>query len=122
MNFPVYTILEKQLATEQPSLRLVLELDPELDFFDGHFEQVPILPAVAQLYIVNKLANQYFLINKGFCGLRQLKFMSPIQPKDPAQLHIQYNPLKEQLSFFYEVKGQVKSKGILLYQLDKTHE
>ncbi len=120
MKFPEYTVLENQHHIESPMLRFALVLDPELDFFDGHFEQVAILPAVAQLHIVHQLAQQYFEISKGFCGFRQLKFMSPIQPHDQAILSIEFNPIKEQLNFSYEVDAKVKSKGVLLYQLDES--
>ncbi len=120
MKFPEYTIIDNHQQDEGVVMKFALELAPDLDFFDGHFEQVPILPAVAQLHIVHRLAQQYLQIRKGFCGFRQLKFMSPIQPQDKALLNIQFNLVKEQLSFFYEVDGKVKSKGVLLYQLGQA--
>lgn len=120
MKFPGYTITENHQQAESPAMRFALELQPDLDFFDGHFEQVPILPAVAQLHIVHRLAQQYLQISQGFCGFRQLKFMSPIQPQAKAFLSIQFNRVKEQLSFCYEVDGKVKSKGVLLYQLGQA--
>lgn len=114
MKFPDYSIIEKSKSDDVKGIKLSLSLNPDLDFFDGHFDQKAILPAVAQLHLVNQFAIKYFDRNLEFNGLRQLKFMSPIQPMEPVILTIQYDPLNARVVFTFEVHDKVKSKGALL--------
>ena len=120
MSFPQYKVIRKEVNDGGITVQFSLMLTAELDYFDGHFENMPILPAVAQLFMVNKLAEKYTPINGGFTALRQLKFKSPITPNDEIKLTISYLRSRGQLTFEYSAMEQLKSKGTLVYQLDEV--
>ena len=90
-------------------------LDPLLLYFQGHFPQHQILPAVAQLKLlmdaVHELEPQL-----QFCGAPAIKFTSILQPKDQVRLELQLNRATLKLRFtFYRVgpEDQVTSSGTI---------
>lgn len=90
-------------------------LDPQLLYFQGHFPQHQILPAVAQLKLlmdaVHELEPQL-----QFCGAPAIKFTSILQPKDQVRLELNLNRATLKLRFtFYRVgpEDQVTSSGTI---------
>ena len=49
-------IVEQEILKEDQHVILKLNITEESDFFDGHFPQFKLLPAVAQFEIVTRLA------------------------------------------------------------------
>ncbi len=116
MKLPEYTLTNQQQTAETHTIQINLQLAADLDFFDGHFAQLPIMPAVAQLYIVKKITERYLRVNGEFVGLRQLKFKSPIAPNSDTELYIQHHINKDQVEFKYMAAGQLKSKGVFVFK------
>ena len=121
MKFPEYQIISSCLpkggvTDKVKSILFKIELSPDLVYFDGHFDQMAILPAVAQLHIVKTLAIRYLSIDVLFCAMRQLKFKSPIVPNSALQLALTFDPKTLQLAFVYQEHENIKSKGILLFK------
>ncbi len=110
-----YNILEKTDNNSSVSLKLSLYLDDKMAVFDGHFRKFPILPAVAQLYFVEKIAQQTIKNLGAFSGMSQVKFMAPILPKHTAVLLLEYDCDKKLLKFSYQLDTAIKSKGVLKY-------
>jgi 3-hydroxymyristoyl/3-hydroxydecanoyl-(acyl carrier protein) dehydratase len=80
---------------------ILLELIPleNWDYFDGHFPDFKLLPAVAQVEIVVRLAAKYF-----DCGIfvqkaKRIKFSSFIQPGYPVYVNLSYKKESETLNF-----------------------
>ncbi|MCF6300475.1 MAG: hypothetical protein L3J52_05085 [Proteobacteria bacterium] len=110
MNFE-YQIIEES----EDNLNVQLFLKQNMDAFDGHFSGLPILPAVAQLYIVEKIAKTHFVNLGCFTAMHQVKFMNPISPGGVIEIALCWRPLKGLLTFAYILENEIKSKGRLQY-------
>lgn len=92
---------------EQSDDSVLLEflLDKDLFWFRGHFPVQPILPGVAQLDWVTKLANEHKLIEGSLKNIRQIKFTVPMVPQDRVRLLLSSEKGSETkgLSFTYKV-------------------
>ncbi len=92
-----------------------LNLNRDLLYFDGHFDDRPILPAVAQLHLIDRLVKAYFESDLMFSGMKQLKFMSPILPGQSTVLRIEEKK-NNTFGFEFKTKETVNAKGLLCYQ------
>ena len=119
MKLPDYQIITQSSFESVDSIRVKLSLPENLDFFDGHFDSLPILPAVAQLFIAKKIAEQLMHICGQFNGLKQLKFMSPISPNSDIELQLIYAAKECKLHFEYNLSGKIKSKGVFVFSSAK---
>lgn len=105
----------KIIAKDEYDLRVRLLLAPDMDAFNGHFETLPILPAVAQLYIVEKIAQMHFVDLGSFVSMQQVKFMNLISSGGTIDINICFDPHKQLLTFAYITKTETSSKGKLQY-------
>ncbi|GHV83859.1 hypothetical protein AGMMS50212_11990 [Spirochaetia bacterium] len=71
----------------------------ESDYFDGHFPQLKILPAVGQIDILVRICAKYFNTPLCFFGAKRLKFSAIIQPDDLIHLEVNYNAEKRSIAF-----------------------
>lgn len=111
-DFDVHLLIEdKTTKTKTFSLNLTLDLK----YFDGHFEDQPILAAVAQLHLIDRLIKAHFASNLDFQGMKQLKFMAPIVPGKNTTLEIQEKGA-HCFGFEFKTADEVNSKGLLFYR------
>ena len=109
IKFPDHHLLQQ---TDNPlTLIIELSLPPELIFFEGHFPEKAILPAVSQIYMAEKLFKQYCSLKLSFVALKRLKFRRPIVPVEPMKLELSFNAEKSLLSFRYFDDQETKSTG-----------
>lgn len=90
---------EKIISQEEDSVVLELSITPECDFFDGHFPQISLVPAVAQIDIVTKFIKKYFGLSGVIESAKRLKFSSPIFPNSVVQINLKYNSEKKSVSY-----------------------
>ncbi len=114
MKLPEYELVKQIQSADSHSISLKLQLTTDLDFFDGHFEQMAILPAVAQLFMVKKFADRYLNVTGHFVGLRQLKFKAPITPLTDTEVLIEYRVEQGKLLFTYTSLGACPRIGIVM--------
>ena len=71
------------------------------DYYDGHFPEFKLLPAVAQVDMVLRLARNFLDVPKFITKIHRTKFASPIMPDVPVIVKITYdaNSLKVTFSF-----------------------
>lgn len=50
------------------------------DYFDGHFDQFKLMPAVAQIDLVTSYARFYFGVEKTLSDIKRAKFIRPLKP------------------------------------------
>ncbi len=100
-----YTL--KKLSVEGSVLSAVLFMPKELLYFDGHFDEIPILPGVVQVHWAINLACEHLGVNADFSSIDHLKFMRVIQPCDTVTLNIYYDEDKNVIEFTYK-SGDVK--------------
>lgn len=87
------------LARTDDHVELELNLPESSDFFDGHFPQFKLLPAVGQFEIVTRLARSYFGLGKGITHIRRMKFSSPIFPNSKLLLTMDLDRKKHTVTF-----------------------
>ncbi len=96
-------------------LNLHLRVLKELLFFDGHFDIIPILPGVVQIYWADYFARQAFSLEGGFLRLEAIKFQQIIHPGQDLTLELNYQSEKQRIDFIYRSnKGQHASGRIIL--------
>jgi 3-hydroxymyristoyl/3-hydroxydecanoyl-(acyl carrier protein) dehydratase len=109
-------LLDQTLDGQQ--LRCLLWVDPQLEYFTGHFPSQPILPGVVQLEWSLKLAAQQWpaaMHETNFNGAQNLKFKSPVEPAELLQLVLSQQPGK--IDFRFSTPTEVRSQGTLLYRV-----
>jgi 3-hydroxymyristoyl/3-hydroxydecanoyl-(acyl carrier protein) dehydratase len=94
-NISLETVLEKTDA----SVVLEILVSPESDYFDGHFPQFPVMPAVAQLDQVIRLADRYFGSGVKAVRIKRIKFSNLIRPGSLLRIELQYKAQTGTLSF-----------------------
>ena len=87
---------------EPTQAQLDLHLDPALAVFDGHFQQAPILPGVAQLDWAVRFGREAFALPPHFLRMEMLKFQRVARPGMRIRLHLEWMQEKSALSFRYE--------------------
>jgi len=97
-------------------LRLQFVVPASLEYFQGHFPAVALLPGVVQTGWAIQLARREFTINSDFRALAGVKFMRVIQPGDSVALELSCSDDRRELSFEYRCGNAVCSSGRALFQ------
>lgn len=89
-----------QLVRQEAGLvELLFSVPADSDYFDGHFPDFQLLPAVAQFDIISRFARQYFWISPFIPRIRRVKFSSPVYPGSRVRLTMRLDREKGSLSF-----------------------
>ena len=91
----------RDLEIEGQKLSATLFLPENLVYFDGHFEDMPILPGVVQIHWAIELACEHLKIEGEFIGVDILKFKQIITPGYLVEIEVVYDPVKGTLNFTY---------------------
>lgn len=97
-------------------LRLHFVVSAELEYFDGHFPEVPLLPGVVQIGWAVELARLHLAASapgalERFSSLSAIKFMRVIQPGASVWLRLRVNPGSRELEFEYRADEYTCSSG-----------
>ena len=114
LTFPEHRLLQQ--VDDPPQIIVDLSLPPELIFFEGHFPEKAILPAVSQIFMAEQLFKRYCPMPLRFIALKRLKFRRPIVPVKSIKLELSFNPDKSLLSFRYYDDKENKSSGHILFE------
>jgi len=94
-----------------------LELDlynsPDLVQLDGHFPGMPIIPGVAQIDWVVKLAARHFGLALGAAQNYQVKFHRLTLPGTMVTLSLMHDAGRQRLSFSYKRGDDVLTSGVV---------
>ncbi|MBA5602416.1 hydroxymyristoyl-ACP dehydratase [Pectobacterium aroidearum] len=90
---------------ETSQVELMLQVDPELFWFKGHFTGQPLLPGVAQLDWVMYYATTVLAQGWTFLSIENIKFQQPILPGKTLRLVLTWHTGKQQLTFSYTILG-----------------
>ena len=115
MNFNDHDIHdEKVISREENSVTLEFVIPATSDFFDGHFPEYKLLPAVAQFEIITRFSRKYFGTQRYVPNIKRIKFSAPIKPDTKIHLELTYKKDKSSVSFNMSdanVEGKVYSSG-----------
>jgi len=90
-----------QLNATPFSAQIQCHIPSQLIYFDGHFDEHPVLPGVTQLHWVEKLGRQLFSIKAKFKNLEVIKFKQIIRPEMAVTLQLDYDRGAKKLKFNY---------------------
>ncbi|MDR1811465.1 MAG: AMP-binding protein [Candidatus Fibromonas sp.] len=91
------------------------------DYFNGHFEKFPLLPAVVQVDIAIRQAALHFGSSLCLNRILKTKFMKPILPEKPLRLELVYTDSENKLVFdFFDAENNAPySSGTIFLDADK---
>ena len=105
---------EKVVSREENSIALEFVIPVTSDFFDGHFPEYKLLPAVAQFEIITRFSRKYFRTQRYVPNIKRIKFSAPIRPDTKIHLELTYKKDKATVTFNMadaQVEGKVYSSG-----------
>lgn len=114
MNNQHDIVNEKIVLQEGNNIVLEFLIPSSCDFFDGHFPQYKLLPAVAQFEIITRFSKKYFKTQRYVPAIKRMKFSAPIKPDTLIKLEMTYKKEKGLVSFTMgdsKVEGKVYSTG-----------
>ena len=111
----LHDIKDEQIISKEEG-RVVLEfvIPASSDFFDGHFPEYKLLPAVAQFEVVTRFSRKYFGTQRWVPSIKRIKFSAPIRPDTKIHLELTYKAEKQSVTFNLSdanVEGKVYSSG-----------
>lgn len=115
MNFNDHDIKdEKIISRDETNVVLEFVIPASSDFFDGHFPQYKLLPAVAQFEVITRFSRKYFGTQRYVPNIKRIKFSAPIKPGTNIHLELTYKKEKSTVTFNMadaDVEGKVYSSG-----------
>lgn len=98
-------------AFDAQSAEVLLDLTPDLLWFEGHFPDFPILPGIAQVHLAVKWAEHLFGWTPPSAKLTRLKFRHVLRPGDKVRLKIARDPALNRLKFAFHLEDVIASEG-----------
>ena len=115
MNFNDHDIRDEVVVSkDENALALEFVIPATSDFFDGHFPEYKLLPAVAQFEVITRFSRKYFGTQRYVPNIKRIKFSAPIRPDTKIHLELTYKKDKGSVSFNMadaNVEGKVYSSG-----------
>ena len=71
---------DKIIEKNENTVNLIFTIPQDCLYFDGHFPDYPILPAVAQIDIVMNFASEYLGTSIAILQIKRAKFLKIITP------------------------------------------
>lgn len=96
------------------TVRLVLRVDEDIEYFKGHFDGFAILPGVALISWVSHFGVEYLGAPGVSMGLDAIKFLKPITPGSQVHLEIEYLKEKSALHFVCANDAEKVASGRIL--------
>ena len=115
MTFNDHDIKDEIIVNKgENTLALEFVIPASSDFFDGHFPEYRLLPAVAQFEIITRFSRKYFGTQRYVPNIKRIKFSAPIRPDTKIHLELTYKKEKGSVAFNMadaQVEGKVYSSG-----------
>ena len=105
---------ENVISKEDGNVVLEFVIPITSDFFDGHFPEYKLLPAVAQFEVVTRFSKKYLGTQRYVPSIKRIKFSAPIRPDTKIHLELKRNLAKGTVAFNMSdanVEGKVYSSG-----------
>jgi 3-hydroxymyristoyl/3-hydroxydecanoyl-(acyl carrier protein) dehydratase len=105
-------------SIERAQHRLTLQfvVPAGLEYFEGHFPEVALLPGVVQTGWAIQFARRELAISGAFRALAGVKFMRVIEPGAVLQLALTRSDDLREVAFEYRCDGALCSSGRALFQ------
>lgn len=100
---------ETLVAKTGDAVTLEFSVTEDCDFFDGHFPEIRLLPAVAQIDLLIHFAKKYFSVNGFAASTKRTKFGAPIFPGYTVRLNMKYNSEKKSIAYKFTNSEESKT-------------
>ena len=98
-------------ATGADSVVLRLHVPAHLDYFDGHFPGLPVLPGVVQVHWAAHLAAEHLHQRCKGSRIDQLKFLAIVHPETDLTLTLRLDRAASAVHFAYSDGSRAISSG-----------
>ena len=105
---------EQVISKDETNAVLEFVIPASSDFFDGHFPEYKLLPAVAQFEVITRFSRKYFGTQRYVPNIKRIKFSAPIKPGTKIHLDLTFKKEKSTVTFNMadaNVEGKVYSSG-----------
>lgn len=82
-------------------LLLSISFLPTYEYFQGHFDDFKLLPALIQIKTAIDFSNKFFSIDLNPKSLPKMKFTNPIKPNIELELELRWDQEKGKVHFKY---------------------
>jgi 3-hydroxymyristoyl/3-hydroxydecanoyl-(acyl carrier protein) dehydratase len=103
-------------ALHDGALLYDLRVPPGLEYFDGHFPGMPILPGVVQVNWAIRFAARQHLDLGAVASIDRLKFTAPVLPGALLRLTLKHDAVRRRTSFLYQLGERDCSSGMIVYR------
>ena len=93
------------------SADLLLNISSDLACLEGHFQNFPLIPGVAQIDWAIDFGKKVFDLENAFSGMSQVKFQHVLKPNQPVHLTLEWDPNALIMLFKYVNAKHVFSTG-----------
>ncbi|MDX2507645.1 MAG: AMP-binding protein, partial [Gammaproteobacteria bacterium] len=90
-------------------------IQKELIYFDGHFDDNPVLPGIVQVHWAEAFGRRLFAFSGQFKSLKIVKFKRIIVPGYIVTITLEYDDANKKLLFQYESEKGVHSSGQICF-------
>lgn len=106
-------IIDEQLLDNQVTMRCFIP--QELIYFDGHFDDFPILPGIVQVHWAEAFGRRLLPVTGQFKRLEVIKFQQVIPPDYEVTVTLKYDEVSKKLTFQYLSEKGVHSSGRICF-------
>lgn len=103
------------IQTTADEANLTLRIPENLAYFDGHFDEIAVVPGVVQIQWAVHYARQYLGLDKTFSHMDAVKFKELLLPGQQLQLELRYLQPACKLEFCYRAADGEFSSGRIYF-------
>ncbi len=107
-------IAYEQVLNEKAEIQCYIQ--NELIYFDGHFDNHPVLPGIVQVHWAEAFGRRLFSFSGQFKSLKVIKFQRIIVPGYTVTITLKYDDANNKLLFQYESDKGVHSSGQICFE------
>jgi len=108
----------KVIEQKENSVEIEFFIPADSPYFDGHFPEFSLLPAVAQTELVIRFASEYLGTGINVTEMKRIKFTKFIRPNTPLLMLLEKNERSVGFKIFSPGKESVYSSGTILFGLE----
>ncbi len=110
MNLSLPFVVSRNISENSAEIELVFKHN--CNFFKGHFDAMPILPGVVQLYYARYFIEDVLGIELGYSEVKKVKFSNIINPDMKVKLVLKNN--EKSVEYTYLADDKIFSSGIFI--------
>ena len=114
-------VLFPHIVGERPQpdgISLDLRIPENLAYFQGHFDEVAVVPGVVQIHWAVHYARQYLLLSHAFSHMEVVKFKELLLPRQSLELGLRYFASTCKLEFYFRSETTEYSSGRIYFHDD----